>query len=153
MATKRPFDIAEALERISHAVEGFPRAALFELYDEGFRDPFQQLVACMISIRTLDETMLPVARHLLGKAPTPAAMAALTLAEIDELIARSSFHEQKAARLSAIAKLVDQKYGGTLPCEYDLLVSLPGVGPKCANLVLGIACGQPAIGVDIHVHR
>jgi endonuclease-3 len=153
MATKRPFDVVEALDRISLAVEGFPRAALFELYDEGFHDPFQQLVACVISIRTLDETMLPVARQLLGRARTPAAMAALSIMEIDELISRSTFHEQKAARISAIAKLVDQNFAGVLPCDFDLLTSLPGVGPKCANLVLGIACGQPAIAVDIHVHR
>lgn len=153
MATKRPFDVAEALDRISHAVESFPRAALFELYDEGFHDPFQQLVACIISIRTLDETMLPVARQLLGRARTPAAMAALSIREIDELISRSTFHEQKAARVSAIARLVDQDFAGALPCDFDLLLSLPGVGPKCANLVLGIACGQPAIAVDIHVHR
>ncbi|HVC82467.1 MAG TPA: endonuclease III [Chloroflexota bacterium] len=153
MATTRPFDIFEVLDRISRAVEGFPRAALFELYDEGFRDPFQQLVACMISIRTLDETMLPIARQLLARAGTAAAMAALSMGEINELIARSTFHEQKAARISAIAKLVDREFAGALPCDFDRLVALPGVGPKCANLVLGIACGQPAIAVDIHVHR
>jgi endonuclease-3 len=153
MATRQPFNVDQALDRVSHAVEDFPKAALFELYDEGFHDPFQQLVACIISIRTRDETMLPVARQLLGTAPTPAAMAALPIAEIDEQILRSSFHAQKAANISAIAKLVDQNYDGALPCDFEFLVSLPGVGPKCANLVLGIACGQPAIGVDIHVHR
>src|SRR5438105_4994215 len=46
-----------------------------------------------------------------------------------------------------------EKHGGELPCDRDVLLSLHGVGPKCANLVLGIACGQPLIGVDVHVHR
>jgi len=153
MPTSQPFDIAEALSRIAVAVEGFPRAALFELYDEGFRTPFEQLVACMISIRTRDEMMLPLARRFFARARTPAAVAELPVEEIDRLINQSSFHEQKAARISSIAKRIASDFEGALPCGFDFLVSLPGVGPKCANLVLGIACGQPAIGVDIHVHR
>jgi endonuclease III len=73
--------------------------------------------------------------------------------EIDTLIRACTFHGAKAPQIHAIARRAVEEYGGELPCDPDVLMSLPGVGPKCANLVLGIACGQPHIGVDIHVHR
>ena len=149
----RPFDIEIALQRIRDAIQGLPRAALFELAAEGHTSLFEQLVACMISIRTLDEVTLPVARRLFATARTPDAMAGLTVARIDELIAPCTFHEPKAAQIHAIATRIVSELGGVLPCDQDVLLSFRGVGPKCTSLALGIACGQPGIGVDVHVHR
>jgi endonuclease-3 len=77
----------------------------------------------------------------------------LTPEEIDELIGTCSFHEPKSRQIHEIARRVLEEYGGELPCEYDVVTSFRGVGPKCANLALGIACGDAGIGVDIHVHR
>jgi endonuclease-3 len=153
MVAKQPFQIDRALDLVRAAVAEFPPAALFQLRDEGFGSVFEQLVACMISIRTRDEMTLPIARHVFERARTPADMAALPVEEIDALIGQSSFHAPKAAQISAIARRTVREFDNALPCDYDVLVSLPGVGPKCANLVLGIACGRPAIAVDIHVHR
>jgi endonuclease III len=114
---------------------------------------FQQLVACIISIRTLDEVSLPVAIKLLERAPTPEKMAALSVAKIDALIHASSFHEAKAAQIRAIARRTVDEFGGELPCDFDVLTSFHGVGPKCANLTMGVACKAERISVDIHVHR
>lgn len=150
---KRPFDISEAIRAIRKAVEPFPKAALFELAEDGFNSTFEQLVACIISIRTYDEVMLPTARRLFERARTADEMRRLSPAEIDEIIRPATFHEQKAFNIHAIAERVADEYGGELPCESEVLLSFKGVGPKCANLVLGIACDQPFIGVDIHVHR
>ena len=150
---KRPFDISLALRRIRKAVEPFPKAALFELAEDGFNSTFEQLVACIISIRTYDEVMLPTARRLFERARTAEEMRKLSLQEIDRLIRPATFHEQKAANIHAIAERVVSEYDGRLPCESEVLLSFKGVGPKCANLVLGIACDQPFIGVDVHVHR
>ena len=150
---KRPFDIAAAIRAIRKAVEPFPKAALFELAEDGFNSTFEQLVACIISIRTYDEVMLPTARRLFERARTPDQMRRLSPEEIDEIIRPATFHEQKAYNIHAIAERVADEYGGTLPCESEVLLSFKGVGPKCANLVLGIACDQPYIGVDVHVHR
>ena len=69
---KRPFDIDIAVERLREAVEPFAKAAMFELAEEGYTSAFEQLVACIISIRTYDETMLPVARDLFGLGEEPA---------------------------------------------------------------------------------
>ncbi len=150
---KETFDIDQAIERIRAAVAPLPKAAMFELADEGFDSPFEQLVACIISIRTYDEVMLPTARRFFARARTPLDVSRLTPAEIDALIAASSFHERKAHQIHAMARRVVEEYDGTLPCEAEVLLSFEGVGPKCANLVLGIACGEAHIGVDVHVHR
>jgi endonuclease-3 len=150
---KVPFDIDIALQRIEKAVQPYPKAALFELYDDGFTSTFEQLVACMISIRTYDEVTLPTSRKLFAKARTPQAVSQLSIDEIKALIKPSTFYENKARQIHTIAERISQEFGGELPCDRDLFLSFPGVGPKCANLVLGIACDQPFIGVDIHVHR
>ena len=150
---KKPFDIDQAIDRIRVAVAPLPKAAMFELAEEGFDSPFEQLVACIISIRTYDEVMLPTARRFFARSHTPLEVSRLTPAEIDALIVGSSFHERKAQQIHSLARRIVNDYGGTLPCEADVLLSFEGVGPKCANLVLGIACGEAHIGVDVHVHR
>jgi endonuclease-3 len=150
---KRPFDIGIAFERIEEAVRPWPKAALFQLAEEGYTSVFEQLLSCIISIRTYDEVTLPVSRKLFARARTPAEVAQLSWEELDALISPSTFHERKANQMLAIAREVEEKFGGTLPGDRDLLLSFAGVGPKCANLVLGVACGTPVISVDIHVHR
>lgn len=153
LAAKRPFDIDLAVTRIREAVRPFRPAALFELAADGFDSPFEVLVACIVSIRTMDEVTLPCAQRLLALARTPLTMSQLTVAAIDEAIRPCTFHDAKAQQIHDLASQVTATHGGTLPCDADLLRSFRGVGPKCTHLVLGIACGQPCISVDIHVHR
>jgi endonuclease-3 len=150
---KLPFDVGTAFERIEQAVKPWPKAALFQLAEEGYTSVFEQLLACIVSIRTYDEVTLPVSRRLFARARTPSEVARLSWEELDPLISPSTFHERKASQILAIARDVEEKFGGTLPGERDVLLSFAGVGPKCANLVLGVACGTPVISVDIHVHR
>ena len=70
------------------------------------------------------------------------------------MIHACTFHAPKARTIRALAKRVVEEFGGTLPCDFETLTSFAGVGPKCANLTLGIACDRPGgIPVDIHVHR
>ncbi len=150
---KKAFDIPRMLRLIGEAVRPYPKAALFELADRGYTSVFEQLAACIISIRTRDEVMLPTALALFERAPDAAAITKLGAKKLDRLIHDSAFHESKARQIHAIAVRAVEEYDGVLPCDEALLRSFPGVGPKCANLVLGIACGQPALGVDVHVHR
>jgi endonuclease III len=151
--SKAPFEIDAVLARVREAIEPFPQAAMFALAEKGHATLFEQLVGCILSIRTRDEVSLPVALRLLERAPTPAAMARLTPDEIDALIHPCTFHQPKARQLHAIARRVLDEFGGELPCDVAVLQSFVGVGPKCAHLALGIACGQERISVDIHVHR
>jgi endonuclease-3 len=150
---KRPLDIDEMMVRLRTAVAPFRKAAMFELADDGYTSLFEQLVACIISIRTYDEETLPIARRLFDRARTPAAMARLSVDEITALIRPSTFYERKAAQILAIARTALERHGGELPCEKEVLMACEGVGPKCAHLALGVACHQPYISVDIHVHR
>ena len=150
---KRPFDIDLAVERIREAVKPFPKAAMFELAEDGHDSLFAQLIACIISIRTYDEVSLPCARKLFTLARTPAEMTQLAVAQIDAAIGQSTFHEAKAPQILAIAQQVVEQYNGNLPCDLETLLAFKGVGPKCAHLALGIACHLPFISVDIHVHR
>ena len=73
--------------------------------------------------------------------------------QIDRLIGACTFHEPKAKQIQAIARRAVEEYGGELPCDLEVLTSFRGVGPKCANLALGVACGMAGIAVDVHVHR
>jgi endonuclease-3 len=150
---KAPFDIDRALRRINAAIRPYPKATLFQLYDEGYTTPFEILVACVLSIRTRDEVSLVAAKALFARARTPREVDELDAEELVRLIAGTTFGHQKVATLKRIARKLVTELGGALPCDEAVLLGLPGVGPKCAGLVLGIACGQPFIGVDIHVHR
>ena len=150
---KEPFTIDLVMEHIRAAVVPYPKAAMFELAEEGYRSPFEQLVACMISIRTLDEVSIRLARQLFARARTAEAMSRLTTAEIDRLIYGCTFHERKSAQILAIAQRLVRDFNGELPCDEELILSFSGVGIKCANLALGIACGAEKISVDVHVHR
>lgn len=151
--SKGPFRVGVALARVRLAVRPFAKAAMFELAEHGFNSVFEQLVACIISIRTRDEQTMPIAKRLFARARTPAEVADLRPSEIDELIRPSTFHEAKARQIREIAIRTRDEYGGDLPCDADVLMSFRGVGIKCANLVLGVACSRPRISVDIHVHR
>ena len=150
---KLPFDIDLVMDRLREGVKPFRKAALFELYEEGFTSPFEQLLACIISIRTRDEDTVPISKRLFARARSPEALSALDASEINQLLAGSTFREGKAPQIREIARRVATEYGGELPCDLEKLLDFKGVGIKCANLVLGIACGQARIGVDIHVHR
>jgi endonuclease-3 len=155
MRARGGFRFGVVLGRIRRALREaeYADAAMFELATRGHRSLFAQLVACVISIRTLDETSLPAAIRLLDRAGTPEEVAALSEAEIDRLIAPATFHETKAGTIREIARRTAAEFAGELPCDAAVLTSFKGVGPKCANLALGIACGQSRISVDIHVHR
>ena len=82
---KQPFDIGVALDRIEQAVQPWPKAALFQLAEEGYTSTFEQLLACIISIRTYDEVTLPVARTLFARARLPAEVARRSWDELDAL--------------------------------------------------------------------
>lgn len=131
----------------------YPKAAMFQLAEEGFDSLYEQLVSCMISIRTYDEVSVPVSQKLFAQARTPAQMVDLSVSEILELIRDSTFPENKAAQIHTLSQQILQDFEGKLPKEPTVLTQFKGVGPKCAHLALGVAEGYPCISVDIHVHR
>ena len=153
MTEKRLLDIEEVISRLRQAVRLFPKAAMFALAEEGYTSAFEQLISCIISIRTYDEVSLPVSRSLFAVAKTPAEMSNLSIEKIESLIAQSTYAKRKAAQIKAISQQIVTEYDGVLPCDEKVMLNFKGVGVKCAHLALGIACEQPYISVDVHVHR
>lgn len=125
---------------------------MFELRDRGFGSVFQQLVACVLSIRTKDEVSLPVSLRLFERAATPEAILALEQEELIALIYGTSFPGDKARTIRGVATAA-LGHGGDLPADAGALTAIRGIGPKCAHLALGVAADVPVIAVDIHVHR
>jgi len=148
---KDPFDIDLVFRLLRQAVAGLPKAAMFELRDRGHASPFEQLVAALVSVRTRDETTIPVCLRLFALARTPEAMAALPEATIAAALHGATFPEPKARDIRGLAERI--LAAGTVPDSMEGLTALRGVGPKIAALTLGIGFGIPAIAVDIHVHR
>lgn len=153
MRDKVPFDIDEALGRIGEAVAPYPKAAMFELAAQGYSSPFEQLIACLLSVRTRDEVSVVAAPRLFAVARSPDALAELPVSQIGELIRDVTFGPRKAEQIREIARRVHDDHGGELPCDTEVMQSFSGIGPKCANLAAGVACGEAHISVDIHVHR
>src|SRR5262249_23255302 len=140
------------MECVQEAVSPYPKATLFELYEQGFKSPFEILVACLISVRTRDETSLAMAQRLFARARTPAEMAALDINDIDAAIDKAGFHLVKAEQIHTMARLILEENGGALPCSFELMTSYPGIGPKCAGLALGIACSVQPIAIAFTSH-
>jgi endonuclease-3 len=150
---KKPFKLSIVLKRIENAIAPFPKAAMFELYERGYTSLFEQLISCIISIRTLDETTIPLSLKLFGVARTPPELLKLSPEKLEGLLHGCTFPGQKAYTMLGIAKAAMEKYNGRLPADFEKLMELKGVGPKCANLALGVSGNHPAISVDVHVHR
>lgn len=117
------------------------------------RDPFRTLIGCILSLRTKDETTAVAAPRLFARASAPAAILALTEAEIAQLIYPVGFYRTKARVVRGIARDLLDRFGGQVPDRIDDLLTLNGVGRKTANLVVTEAFGRPGICVDTHVHR
>ena len=117
------------------------------------REPFRLLVACIISLRTKDAVTAEASARLFARADTPERMARLPEPEIGRLIFPAGFYNTKARQIRALAARLCAEDGGRVPSDRASLMSLPGVGRKTANLVLGLGFGIPAICVDTHVHR
>ena len=151
--SKRPFDVDEAFRLLRAAVAPFPKAEMFALRDGGYTGVFEQLVSCILSIRTRDEVSGPAALRLFAVARSAAAIAALEESAILDAISTVAFAPAKAVQIREIARRTADEFGGELPADFGVLTSLKGVGPKCANLTLGVAAGIPAVAVDVHVFR
>lgn len=117
------------------------------------RDPFQVLIACLLSLRTKDQTTTEASRRLFALASDPASMVKLPLGRIERAIYPVGFYRTKAKQIGKICRRLLGEFEGRVPDSLDALLTLPGVGRKTANLVVTVGYGKPGICVDTHVHR
>lgn len=114
---------------------------------------FQLIVAVALSAQTMDKSVNQVTPALFAHYPTAEALAAADPEAVEEDIRRIGMYRTKAKNIVAMARKLCDDFGGEVPCDYDALVSLPGVGRKTANVVLSVGFGQQRIAVDTHVFR
>ena len=117
------------------------------------QDPFSVLISTVISLRTKDDVTLNASRRLLAEAPDPRAMLQLSEDRIADLIFPAGFYRRKAMQIRQISEILVSEYDGKVPSDAGLLMQLPGVGIKTANLTLNLGFGIDAICVDCHVHQ
>lgn len=118
-----------------------------------YQDPFQLLVAVVLSAQCTDKRVNMITPALFATYPTPEAMSKASEEEIFQLIKSVSYPNNKAKHLSGLAKMLVEKFEGTVPPNRKDLESLPGVGRKSANVILSVCFDQPAMAVDTHVFR
>lgn len=118
-----------------------------------YRNPFELLVAVMLSAQSTDRQVNRVTERLFAEAPTPQAMLALGEEGLAERIASLGLYRSKARHLIATCRLLLERHGGEVPRRREALEALPGVGRKTANVLLNTLFGEPAIAVDTHVFR
>ena len=116
-------------------------------------DPFRILIACLLSLRTKDETTAEASYRLFKLADNPTRMLILPLNQVEKAIYPVGFYKTKAKQIHAISQTLLKDFGGVVPDTIDELLTLKGVGRKTANLVVTVGYNKPGICVDIHVHR
>ena len=146
--------VERVLRTIARAIDGLELPAIEKISHAQQEDPFQVLIATLLSARTQDATTLAASTRLFARADTPRTMAALTVREIERLIYPVSFYRNKARHVKAACERLLSAYGGRVPSSLEELFTLPGVGRKTATLVMILAFQSTQhICVDIHVHR
>jgi endonuclease-3 len=117
------------------------------------RDPFQLLIATILSAQTTDRSVNSITPELFSRYPTAADLAAADPAVVQELIKPTGFFRLKTGRIIGASRKLVERFGGEVPGNIEDLVTLPGIGRKTANVILGVGFGVPGFAVDTHVTR
>jgi len=113
---------------------------------------FKILISCLLSLRTQDKNTDNVSRGLFLEADTPEKLAKINMRRLEKLVFSSGHYRKKARTIKNVSKVLIDRYNGKVPNTKDELLSIKGVGPKTANIVLAFAFGKNVIPVDVHVH-
>ncbi|MBO6087704.1 endonuclease III [bacterium] len=120
---------------------------------ENFHDPYLVLIACILSLRTNDNTTYPATLRMLKIGKTPKDFADCDVKELEKAIYPVGFYTNKAKQIIELSKELVEKYNSKVPNSIEELCKFNGVGRKTANLTIAKGFNEPAICVDVHVHR
>lgn len=140
-------------ERFAAVLDYFKRTMDATETELHFSNPFELLLAVVLSAQCTDKRINQVTPRFFHDFPTPEALAATSPDVVYEYIKSVSYPNNKARHLVGLSRMIVEKYGGEVPREHEQLVKLPGVGRKTANVVRAVAFGQAALAVDTHVFR
>lgn len=145
--------IESIIKKLRVATKGYALPLINQLIDEYGHKPFLILIGCLLSLRARDSTTIHVCRDLFAQAQTPQEILAIPLHTLERIIFKTVFYRNKALTLHHVSSVLINRFDGHVPKTREELLSITGVGPKTANLVMGMAFGTPEICVDTHVHR
>ena len=148
----RKTDIQAALRILRREVSQWQEPVVGVVAKES-GDPFRILIACVLSLRTKDQTTAEASRRLFSLASDPSNMLRLSRRRIERAIYPVGFYRTRAKQIHEICRRLLTEYDGQVPDSLEDLLTLKGVGRKTANLVVTVAFGKPGICVDTHVHR
>lgn len=140
-------------ERYRRVLEWFEQAMPVAETELHYENPFQLLVAVILSAQCTDKRVNMITPPLFEAYPTPQALAEASVDDIFTYIKSCSYPNNKAKSLSGMAKRLVEEFGGEVPSDIDSLMSLPGVGRKTANVILAVVHNQSTMAVDTHVFR
>ena len=143
-------DLRKRAQSVARKLEASMPEAKVEL---SHRSPWELLVATILSAQSTDKRVNQVTPALFARYKTPAALAAAKLSDLEQIVRSTGFYKSKAKNIAACAHAITTRFAGRVPDRMEDLVTLPGVGRKTANVLLGQVFGQPAIVVDTHVKR
>ena len=143
-------NIGEVVRLLKEAKQ--PQSEFVKLMDN-FKNPYLVLIACILSLRTNDRTTYPATLRMLELAKTPEEMMGVDEEKLLNAIYPVGFYKNKAGQIIELSKKIVEEYNGKVPDSIDELCKFRGVGRKTANLVMTLGFGEPAICVDVHVHR
>jgi endonuclease-3 len=146
--------VVTVMRALARAIDDLELPAVEKIAENSQEDPFEVLIATMLSAQTRDAVTAAASARLFKVARTPQAMAKLTEQRILRLIYPVSFYRHKAAHVKAACRMLVERFDGRVPSTMEELLTLPGVGRKTANLVLILSFrSRKNICVDTHVHR
>ena len=149
-----PRRVETVMKALARAITGMDLPAIEKISTSQSENPFQILIATLLSARTQDATTHEASTRLFRRARTPRTLARLSVAEIERLIYPVGFYRTKARHVKALCEMLALRFDGRVPTTLEELVELPGVGRKTANLVMIVAFrSRGHICVDTHVHR
>ncbi|HEV2916891.1 MAG TPA: endonuclease III [Candidatus Babeliales bacterium] len=145
--------IESIVQMLRIATRHMPPPAAQAVVSRFGRDPFLILISCLLSLRTRDTVSFPASCRLFEYAKTPEDILKISIARIEKIIYPVGFYKRKARTLHSVCQELLEQFEGKVPHTQQELLSLNGVGPKTANLVLAEGFNIPALCVDTHVHR
>lgn len=140
-------------ERYSKVIEWFKTAMPVAETELHYENPYQLLVAVILSAQCTDKRVNQITPALFDAYPTVEAMANATAEDIYPYIRSCSYPNNKAKNLAGMARKIVEEYAGEMPSDIDNLMSIPGVGRKTANVILAVVFNKAAMAVDTHVFR
>jgi endonuclease-3 len=151
MKTNQNKDIVNAVKILAKKYNAIDKTTLNRMRTKP--DPYKILISCLLSLRAKDETTEKISEELYKIVETPQQMLNIPTEQLEKIIFSTGHYRKKAQTLKHVSKELIEKFSGDVPKTREELMSIKGIGPKTANIVLAFAFNQPVIPVDTHVHR